>query len=283
MKNILVPTDFSKNAKNALNYAVAIAKKDMAKITLVHAFHVSYIAPEIPIEFLAAEIDLAEKTSHSQLNALVKKVESENLICETICKQDFALDLILEVATKRKPYLIVMGTKGASGLEALIMGSNTAKVIELAKCPVIAVPEKAKYKPIKNITYATNYLSSDIDALKKLIEIAKLFEAQISLVHIANEKNATYQEDTTLNKFITKVKNRTNYDKLEFKLIYGEHFVEELENYIKNGETDLLAMSTHHRTIYDKLFGTSYTKKLAYYSNIPLLAFHYKKESMVFI
>ena len=82
---------------------------------------------------------------------------------------------------------------------------------------------------------------------------------------------------------ITKIRNKIKYDQLEFKLLTGKHFLEELDDYIKKDTTDLLSMSTHYRNIYDKLFGTSYTKKLAYHTSVPLLAFHYKKESMVFI
>ena len=283
MNKILVPTDFSKNAKNALDYAIVLAKKESAKIILVHAFHVLYITPDLPVEFLADEIDIVETTANKQLKVLSEKVKSENLECEIINKQDFILDLILDVTKIKKPNLIVMGTKGASGLEEVFMGSNTAKIIEKTKCPVIAVPKKSKFKPIKNITYATNYLSSDIDALKKLIEIAKLFNAKITLVHFTDKDNIQKEEEVHLNKFITKIRNKIKYDQLEFKLLTGKHFLEELDDYIKKDTTDLLSISTHYRNIYDKLFGTSYTKKLAYHTSVPLLAFHYKKESMVFI
>ena len=129
MNTILVPTDFSKNAKNALDYAIVLAKKESAKIILVHAFHVLYITPDLPVEFLADEIDIVETTANKQLKVLSEKVKSENLECEIINKQDFILDLILDVTKIKKPNLIVMGTKGASGLEEVFMGSNTAKII----------------------------------------------------------------------------------------------------------------------------------------------------------
>ncbi len=283
MKTILVPTDFSKNAINALYYAIAIAKRENAKIILLHAFHVTYMAPEIPVEFLDKEIALAQQKANKLMNELFVKLEAEHLKSELIVKQDNAEELILEVAEKRNPDFIVMGTKGASGIKEAIMGSITASVIERARCPVIAVPENSALSPIKHITYATDYLISDIDALKKLVKIAELFKADITLLHIA-DKHFTYEtEDDYMNKFKGKVIGKIRYEKIVFKIIYGQDLLDGLENYVKKESPDLLAMSTHYRSIYDKLFGTSFTKKMAYHTNVPLLAFHYKQESVIFI
>jgi len=95
-----------------------------------------------------------------------------------------AVDFILETIDKKKPDLVVMGTTGASGLKEMIIGSNTSTIVEKAKCPVIAVPEKKIFSAIKSITYATNYNLTDIYALEKLVEIAKLFHAKITLLHV---------------------------------------------------------------------------------------------------
>ena len=284
MKSILVPTDFSKNANNALDYAIELAKKEKAKIILLHAFNVTYIYPDMPMQYTIDLTESARKDADKKLQLLFLKVtKSGKIACEIINKQAIVVDLILEVAEKKKPDMIIMGTKGASGIKEVLMGSNTAKVIEKAKCPVMAIPEKTTFKTIKKITYATDYQSSDINAIKKIVDIGGLFRAKITLLHVCSDELTFETEEELMDKFKAKIQKKIAYDKFVFKLIYGKKFVQVLEEFIKEESPDLLAMSTQYRDLFDKFFKSSFTKKIAYHIKIPLLAFHYKNESVVFV
>jgi nucleotide-binding universal stress UspA family protein len=283
MKTILVPTDFSENANNALDYAIELAKREDAKIILLHAFHVTYIYPDIPMQYLTEQMQSLEEITNRELKLLCEKVEkSGELTCEFYNKESLAVDFILDTIEKKKPDLVVMGTAGASGFKEMIIGSNTAKIVEKAKCPVIAVPEKVLFSPIKNITYATNYNLTDIYALEKLVDIAKLFNAKITLLHVCYDVFTHDTEDDFMNIFKDKVKKDINYDKLEFKLIYGKDLIDVLEDYIKQESPDLISMSSHYKNLFDKLFGSNSTKKMAYHTKVPLLAFHYKEIPVAF-
>lgn len=283
MKSILVPTDFSKNADNALNYAIELAKKENAKIILLHAFHVTYVYPDVPMQYLTVQIQSAEQVANNQLKLLCEKVEkSEKLKCEIINKESLAVDLILETIEKKKPGLVVMGTKGVSGIKEIFIGSNTGKIVEKAKCPVIVVPEKVSYSPIKNITYATDYNLTDIYALEKLVEIAKLFNSKITLLHVGFELFTHETEDDFMNTFKSKVKKDILYNKIDFKVVYGKDLTDVLEDYIKYESPDLIAMSATYKNLFDKVFGSSLTKKMAYHTKIPLLVFHYKQVPIAF-
>jgi nucleotide-binding universal stress UspA family protein len=283
MKTILVPTDFSKNANNALDYAIKLAEKENAKIILLHAFHVTYIYPDVPMQYLNEQIESAEEIANKQLKLLCEKVEKSKILeCEFINKESSAVDFILETITKRKPDLVVMGTKGASGIEEMLVGSNTAKVVEKAKCPVIAIPENATFSSIENITYATDYFTSDINAVEKLVEIAKLFNAKITLLHVCFEVYTHDAEEEFMDTFKNKVINEIPYNKLAFKLVYGKNLIDVLEDYVKHESPDLLSMSTDYKNLFDKFFGTNSTKKMTYNTKVPLLAFHYKHIPVVF-
>ena len=189
MKTILVPTDFSKNADNALEHAIALAKKMKAKILLIHAFQMSIIYPDTPLQLTDEQMASTEKEATKTLELLQKRViESGIPNCEYINQAGFTVDVILESADKFHPDLVVMGTRGASGIRGFLVGTNTAKVIEKARCPVIAVPEKAVYKPISKITYATDLLTSDLNALNILVEFGKMFYAQITLLHVSEKE-----------------------------------------------------------------------------------------------
>ena len=284
MKTILVPTDFSKNAENAINFSVAFAKKENAMLILLHAYHITYPVSDFPGEIIAEEISETKKAAEEKLKKLCLEImQTKKVICERVCKEGFAAEVILEASAKMHPDFIVMGTKGASGIKEVLLGSNTAKVIEQAQHPVIAVPDGALFHGIKKITYATNYYVSDIDAIKTLCEIAEPFKAVINIIHISDEEYIPEGERELLKQFVSKVSKKVDYNNFSFQLISGKDVEKELNNYLKNDSTDLLSMSTLHRNLLEKFFGKSITKKLAYHTNVPLLAFHHKKESVVFI
>jgi nucleotide-binding universal stress UspA family protein len=284
MKSILVPTDFSKNAENAIDFAIAFAKKEDAKLILLHAYHYTYPISDFPVEIIAEEISAVQKNSEENLKKLcIEIMQNKKVRCERICKEGLATDVILEVSNKIHPDFIVMGTKGASGIQEVFFGSNTAIVIEKSQYPVIAVPDGVLFHGIKKITYATNYYESDMDAIKKLSEIAEPFKAVINVLHIADGEFIPEGENELLKQFVSRVSKKVDYNNFSFQVIIGEDIEKELDNYLKNDSTDLFSMSTLHRTLWKKLFGKSITKRVAYHTHIPLLAFHHKKESPVFI
>ncbi len=276
MKSILVPVDFSKNANAALVYAIELAKKENAKLILLHAYHVNAANSSASYGLLGNEMEKERKHSESQLTNLGTKIAKAGKIKhESINRQGLAVDVVLEVALEKAVDLIVMGTKGANGIVESIMGSNTARVIEKAKCPVIAVPEMLIYKEIKKITYATNYQNCDLAAIEKLIEIAKPFQAQINLLHIASSESI--EEKELMKKFMAHVNEKISYSNLSFQLLTGDNVTKKMEEYLKDDNCDLIAMSTHHRDLMDKLFGKSITKEMAFHTQVPLLAFHHNK------
>jgi nucleotide-binding universal stress UspA family protein len=230
-------------------------------------------------------IDLSEsarKNADKKLNSLYLKVTNSGKIkCDVINKNAIAIDFIIDFIEKKKPDIVIMGTQGASGIKEMFMGSNAAKVIEKAKCPVIVIPEKTKFKAIKKITYATDYKQSDMNALKKIVEIGELFGAKITLLHVYNDELTFETEELLMDKFKAKIEKKMTYDKFIFKLIFGINFIKILEEYIKIDNPDLIATSTKYRNLFDKIFMSSSTKKIACHTKIPLMAFHYKKESVL--
>ncbi len=283
MKTILVPTDFSENAVNALYYAIEMAKAEKAKLILLHVYHMDYANQQLQANPKKDEITEAEKRSDKQLKGLFTKVAHAGKVkCEMVSKLDLAVDGILATAEEKNVDLIIMGTKGASGLGKFLFGSNTASVIEKASCPVIAVPEGATYQSLKKITYATDYHASDLSVIKQLAEMADPLKAQITILHIYEKDEAKAKEEMT--RFELEIGKKINYENISYQVISGSNTEEALEKYLKSEATDLLVLCTHKRDSLDKLFGSSITKKLAYQTKVPLMAFHYKnKESIMII
>jgi nucleotide-binding universal stress UspA family protein len=283
MKKILVPTDFSKSANKALDFAIIFAKKTKARIILLHASHTTVISTNIPVDYSYVKIKNDKNEAMEKLMALQAKVLKSGIIkCDYISVEEFAIDAILSTIKKKKIDLVIMGTKGASGLKGMIFGSNTAVVIEKSTCPVLAVPETGALSEIKEIVYATDYHVNDLHSLKESVKIAKYFDSNITAVHVSGGDFIPPSEKELLKEFISKIGKKTNYKKMHYQIIYGKNVEEKLEHYAKNKSADLLVMSTHYRNLFTKLFGESITKKVAYHTKIPLLAFHYKKDPIIF-
>jgi len=278
IRTILVPTDFSKNADNATVYAFELAKSNNAKIILLHAIDNVALIPDTPFQYNEQEKSQLESYSANHIKTIIEKARKAELNCECINVTGHTIDVILECIISKKPDLIIMGTKGAGGIDKVVFGINTSKVMEHSKCAVIAIPENVLFQPIKNITYCTNFHESDIDALKKLIDIGESSGANITLLHVSEEKTLKPNEE----EFINKLKNHFDRTKLNFNLTYGKSLVEALDKYRGKGLTDLLGISSHLPDLTYNPLEISRSRERVYQTKIPFIIFHYK-ESPVFI
>jgi len=280
MKTILVPTDFSKNAENALHYAINLAEKTHAKIILLHSFHIDYTNAYVPPNVVEKEIEDAKVSSNKQLKTLYNKVSHHaKHPIECVSSQNFAVDAILNTIKEHDVDLIVMGTTGATGmLGRQIFGTNSSRVIEKASCPVITVPEDNTHTNIKTIVYATTYLNSDIDCLQNLVSLAKLFDANLQVIHVSLLEEDVEHEKKKMEKFKQIVTKSIAYEKITFKTLLGHSIEERLEGYMEEEkDVDMLVMSAHYRNLMDKLFGKSITKVMALYLKTPLMIYHHKR------
>lgn len=277
MKTILVPTDFSKNAENALYYAIDLAKKENSKIILLHAYQINYPVSYTSVDLIVEERKDALEHSEHQLKAEAMKItHAGEIVYEYMSDENSPVDAILKVIKEREIDLVIMGTKGQSNLANAIFGSNTAAVIEKAPCAVIAVPEDSSFKAIKKITYATAYNHSDLYALKKVVEMAKLFGAQVNVLHVIEKSKLESKKDEKqkMTSFMDDVSNMVDYNNMSYQILEGESIEDTLEEYLDEESTSMLVLSTHHRGFFKRLFGTSITKHMAYHSTVPLMAFH---------
>jgi nucleotide-binding universal stress UspA family protein len=276
MKKILVPTDFSDNAHNALNYATFIADKLKSQIILFNFFRVPLTAGEVPID--PSLIEELENESIDTLHQLKKDVLEKHPDLDIKCISSSGLDNevneICGVSDNNRVDLVVMGTKGASGITKALIGSNAAHVIDNSNCPVLAIPEFATFKGIKKIVYATDFQAADYQSIHFLKELASHFDAEIIIVHIADEHHSVIHEANQLEQFKQDLSKITSTEKITFELIAGEDIQQRLNKLIEVNHADIISMSTHKRNLLQRLFDRSLTKKMAYHTHIPLLAFH---------
>ena len=277
-KTILVPTDFSHYADNALKYAAALAGKEGSKLLILHAIQITYAVSEIPVQMVMEEISMPQRKAESKLKKLCEAISREYKIkCDFICREGLATEVILETSATIRVGLIVMGTQGASGVKEMIFGSNTARVMEESACPVIAVPKGASFHGMRQIVFSTDYRESDLMALKAVAAIAKTFRSRISVLHVADEELTKKTEQELMQRFSGEVARKIKYPNISYRVKYGTLPERVLQEHIEKTKSDLIAMSLLRRNLFQKIFGTSLTRKMAFHSRIPLIAFHYKK------
>ncbi len=273
MKTILLPTDFSDNAKNAAKYAFSIFSDEEAyRFVLVNSFEMPYSTSEVMVSVTDIIEQDSRKGIEKQLNELRGKLKNPDSKVEGISTQGEAVSEIEKVAKKQAADFIVMGTKGSSGLMEVFVGSVTSAVIKRAIAPVLAIPESAEYKIPKNIVFAADYGSlKDVSKLTALKEIALKFGATITLLNVMKKGETTDADEAIeglkLNAFFQGVS-------LEFAFLENDDIEAGINEYISNNAVDMLAMVERKVSFFDRLFHKSVTKQVANHVKLPLLVLH---------
>jgi len=271
MKTILVPTDFSRHATNAVEYAATLASWMNARLLLFHSYHVPVAVSEYSVILVSEPAQEAETSR--QLAQLVKRVKeiAGNIPVETIVRQDLLLDGIQQVVHEQEVDLLVMGTMGARGLEEVLIGSHSAYVLENVTCPVLVVPACTSERKVEKLMYATDFQFNDFTYINQLIELARPFQAQIIITHISTHA----AKDAELMAWFREIAEpNLDYPFVSFRSFNGGNVLDELSHAITYLDVDMLCMATAKRGFFEKLFKGSLTKKMAYHCEVPLLAFH---------
>lgn len=277
MKSILAPTDFSKTSHNAVDYAVEIAKLSNAKLILFHVFHVPVIATEVPV--IMPSLNDLEKDCLATLSKIKKTILSHNsnLIIDCVCKCGFAVDEINLFTKNNHVDLIVLGMQGANYLSEKLMGSITTSIISKSKCPVLAIAQPVKFKSIKKIVLACDYLEAkNKSILEPLKEFAKLFNSHIYILNISNEpETVLIHDDQTLKaKAFANLGYSLENTNHSFHNQQNDDVVDGINDFIIKQKMDMVVMIPRTHSLLTNIFHEPKTKRLAFNTDIPLLALH---------
>lgn len=272
MKTILVPTDFSIPADSAIHYAVKMAALWDASLILYHSF--------IPFESGFYLLSLSQKENLENQKKLIDRLTT---IKNSIIKKDPNLSIsihvdqgpegikIVEFCKKRKVDLIIMGTSGASGLKEKLIGSFTAEVMTEAPCPVLAIPNKYKFKIPKKITYATNYTKKDKKVLQTLLQFNEVFNASINILHV-DWGITFFTADEDYEKYKKSIQNHFKDFEFTFNHTAGKDISKTIIEETLLDKTEMIVMNPLKRKgIWNRIFQKSVTKQMAYRVPFPLL------------
>ncbi len=265
MKTILAPVDFSNASTNAVSFATEISKRSAARLVIVHIFQKREDEDEVKNKLIFLEAEL-------------KKSFGLDLIFESVLAHGNLTDTLQKIIEVQDPDLIIMGTKGASGLKKLLIGSNTVNLISKTKVPVLVIPEVARFKDFFSKGKNRIVLATDLDSLdnEKALDILKeisllIIEPKVRVLSV-RPKNARLsgskrtERDFLLSFFNPEIES-------ERVTIFSNSVLGGINFYLseRNTDTGLLAMIARDS---GHLIQKHYTREMASHTHLPLLVLH---------
>ncbi len=277
LKKIIVPTDFSACANNAVEYAVQSAKILPAEVIVLHSFDVK---GDLYTDYMGVN----KEFNQIQLNEALKNLEMlKNSIKEktgmdirTVVSKKPLQKALRDAAEADDISLVIMGSTGAHGIKRMFFGSNTSSTLGNSKVPVMVIPCNYEWKKPEKIVFATNRFEKEKFILDFLFEMADLFMAQIEVVVFSEEENKEsliYAEDSrNLYEYGSMISKKYSEKTLSAVHLAGRDFKQSISDYIDENDIDILAMVKYERGFWEDLFHTSLTKSMSYHTKIALLA-----------
>ncbi len=274
MNNILLPTDFSKNSMNAIYYAIEFLKNQECDFYILNVQKVSsFITDDMMVvnsstTIYKTLIDAAKKSIDNIITTLNDEFRNSKHKFHSIVDYDNFIDSINQACKKYSIDLIIMGTKGASGLKKVLFGSNTVRVMQRCNVPVLAIPEGCKYENIENLAFATtNSKQFSQEELVVLNEIQTLNKASVQILHLADQNHLVYDAHDNVEFLNTNFSNA----KHEFIDAPSDDMYNVVHNYIEKNNINMLAIMNKKHSFLERLFNTHTVERFAFKIDIPLL------------
>lgn len=284
MITVFVPFDFSQTATHALNFAIGLGKKySNIKITVFHVVEVP-ITTGIgslgggldPVADFQSQVFFKEmvEARQQQLKKLEENYGKEHFPLQTQLIIGNAFKGISEAIARAKPDLVVMGSKGASGLEEVLVGSNTEKIVRSAPCPVITIKGETAIDSIKKVVFASDFRDSADEVASRIKKIHHLFEPQIYFLIVNTPGNFETSRDS-ISRIKTYVK-KYNFENIKTEIYNSLTEESGILEFAEDNEADMIAMTTHGRTGVLHLITGSIAEDVVNHSKIPVWTFRVK-------
>ena len=269
IERINCPFDFTRTGSVGLNYAGMLAAALGARLTIF------YVEPSFSTEEPQLYEDLND--NNKGIRRLLK-LETEAMKEQYGIDSDYAIDrstdsIDVAVGSRSTDYdLIVMGTNGADNLYQQVFGVNTHHLLGLTRCPVLMIPQGYELRLPKQMTIVFDRETNSDFLLSQLERLSLPLNAYVRTLPVENDGTAEVEHKIELLGEILGIRERQGFD-WEFEPIYADDVVSFVDQYIKDSATDILALSYHHRTLFEKLFKENVVKKVSRIADYPVLVF----------
>jgi nucleotide-binding universal stress UspA family protein len=276
MKNILIPTDFSDNASDALGYALNFLGGSKANIHIVNVVPVHTVPGDVPIntsDLVTSELKEARKAMEA-LEEFSKVFYGNDQGAQITVSTKVAIGgvafNIKKEAQEVNADLIIMGTQGTNhSFVEKILGSISTTTISDSPCPVVLVPIGYKFKTIDNIIFATNLNHSDPYELWRATELIKPHIGRIRCVYVTKDESSVAKDE--LETFAKYMVEHSPSIQTVFNVEESDNVEKTLSDYAENYDAEMVIMHRSKKSFWKDLFGARHTKKMASWLKIPLM------------
>jgi len=272
MKKILVPTDFSKEAENALKVAAQLARKHEAEIYLLHMLEL----PLHQVDALSGHSELPEamffmKLAHKKFEETLEKDFLQDIVVHETVDFHESITEIKNICKEKGIDMIIMGSHGASGFKEMFIGSNAEKIVRTSEVPVLVIKNEHKEFKISNFVFASDFRKDSRETYKQAAKLADYFDATLHLVLVntANSFLTTAEAKERMHEFIKDVPFE-NYT----INIYNDRSVESgILNFSHSISADLIGISTHGRQGIAHFLNGSISEDVVNHAKRPVITF----------
>ncbi len=268
MRHILCPIDFSETASNAIEYAINLYGLDSSTY---HLFY-TYAIPVVTSEVAYAPIEHYEKKGEELLNNAVAEITAKHpgVIIEQHLEFGDLPSAVQKITAAIDFDVVVMGTKGTSGLKEFFFGSNAYDLVDNTELPVLVIPQDCKCKAPSQIIFVSDLKPFKDDTIfNPLKHIMQKYRSNLTVL---NMKSNT--DSFTVNKELNHFDEL--FDGLEMSICFddSENVVDGVEKYVQDYPTDLVVALKRKRNFLQDLFGKSVTRELTFHLKTPMLILH---------
>lgn len=274
MKKILVPTDFSEQAGYALQLASILAPKMEAEVIVLHVVEdgssssVHYTG-EVSYSDMTDKLFVMKMIESARNNMAEIPENFPNLILKEEIRIGNAYHSIKDQIAEHDVDLVIMGTRGAGGIDEILIGSNAERVIRFARCPVLTVHAEVGESTFESLVLATGTKSLDKDLIEILKKIQALFDSTIHVVRINTPNN--FETDNESRRNLKAFVEEVGIDNYELH-IYNDVTEEDgIINFADRINADMIAMTTHGRTGFSHLLTGSIAEDVVNHTKRPVL------------
>ncbi len=274
MRKLIVPTDFSENAFNALKYASELFKYEKSEIFILHAYAdevfntETVITPEFLEEYKKTIKEKADRELAEIKGRIKKLYPNPKHEFHTLSAFGLLIDEVNDLAEKENADLIITSTRGHTDDRQMTFGSNTLQIIKYVQCPVLSIPANFEFSDPKKILFPTNYLLPYQRRELKLVGgIARAFCSEIHMLHVSKFLQETLRQKDNKEAIVEQL-----YD-LQIKYHHEELMdkTEAMQKTIKELDMDLLILVNSRHSYLENILYTSTIDKIGLDPKIPFL------------
>ena len=272
MKTILVPTDFSKCANNAMMFALEVAKRIEAKVVALYVIYPSEgVDNNVYDAFLIDDyLDQRNKAMKGWIKKFKRSEHVKDIPIETDCRIGFPVSVISHVAAELNVDMVIMGTTGAAGLKGVLMGSTAGGVLSASLRPVLVVPKGAAFRNYARYVLATDFkMKLDQRSLQVLKALLNMEHAGLEVVHVIEDqaKKPSKDQEALISQKLEDIPHLFHY-------IHDKNVPRAVSLFLESIEASGLVTIAHEHSLLHKLFFRSVSRSLAHHTTVPMLVLH---------